>query len=352
MSNENIVIHRQLLTSQVVAVFERLGVTCEDAEAIARVLICADQWGVNSHGVLRVERYVRCLQSGGISAHAELVIEQQSGSWARASANGGLGIPASCKATALAIRLAKEKGIGVVNVRQSHHNGAEGVYADEIARQGMIGMVMSTGNPIMAVTGSCEATIGNNPFAYAVPAGKYGTLMMDVAMSAVADGKVQLAKATGKQLPPGCILDKNGRPSVEPEEYLSGGVLLPFGAHKGYGLSVMVECMAGILSGAALTPDINSWNETPGKCGNTGHLIIAMDIEKMMPVEAFTKSVETMIEQFKSAKRAEGVEEIYYPGELEQKRKAEAGDMVTIIPSTWESLCRAAEAVGLTMKKE
>lgn len=349
MSNENIVIHRQLLTSQVVAVFERLGVTCEDAEAIARVLICADQWGVNSHGVLRVERYVRCLQSGGISAHAELVIEQQSGSWARASANGGLGIPASCKATALAIRLAKEKGIGVVNVRQSHHNGAEGVYADEIARQGMIGMVMSTGNPIMAVTGSCEATIGNNPFAYAVPAGKYDTLMMDVAMSAVADGKVQVAKATGKLLEPGCILDKDGKSSVVPDDYLNGGVLLPFGAHKGYGLSVMVECMAGILSGAALTHEINSWNKIPGHCGNTGHLFMAMDISKMMPVADYEKSVETMIEQFKSAKKAEGVEEIFFPGELEHRRAMQAGDMVSLLPSTWEKLELAAQYTGVTL---
>ena len=171
-------------------------------------------------------------------------------------------------------------------------------------------------------------------------------------MSAVADGKVQVAKAMGKQLDPGCILDKDGKPSVKPETYLNGGVLLPFGAHKGYGLSVMVECLAGILSGAALTHDINSWNETPGQCGNTGHLIIAMDISKMMPVEAFEQTVETMIEQFKTAKRAEGVEEIYYPGELEHKRMAEAGDKVMIIPSTWASLCRAAKSVGLIMKSE
>lgn len=349
--SENVVIQKDLLKSRIIAIFEKLGVTTQDATNVADVLICADQWGVNSHGVLRVERYVRCLQSGGILPDAEMTVEQQTGSWVRASANGGLGIPASSKATDLAIQLAKEQGIGIVNLRQSHHNGAEGVYAEKIARQGMIGMVMSTGNPIMAVTGSCEATIGNNPFAYAVPAGKYGTLMMDVAMSAVADGKVQLAKATGKQLPPGCILNKDGKPSVEPEEYLSGGVLLPFGAHKGYGLSVMVECMAGIMSGAALTHDINSWNESPGKCGNTGHMIMAMDIEKMMPLEEYTHSVETMIEQFKSAKRAEGVEEIYFPGELEQKRMAQAGDNVTIIPSTWASLCRAAESVGLTMKQ-
>ena len=344
---ENVVFDRAQLRRNLVELFGRLSVSEEDAAMVADTLIQADQWGVASHGILRVERYVQCLQSGGILPNAAFAVEKQVGGWVRATANGGLGIPASCKATELVIELAKEHGIGVVNLRQSHHNGAEGVYANAIAEAGMLGMVMSTGNPIMAVTGAAEATIGNNPFAYAVPAGKYHTLMMDVAMSAVADGKVQLARAMGKELPPGCILDKDGKPSVIPEEYLNGGVLLPFGAHKGYGLSVMVECMAGILSGAALTHEINSWNQIPNHCGNTGHLFMAMDISRMMDVDAFIASVETMIGQFKSAKKMEGVEEIFYPGELEHTRKAKAGETVSVIPSTWESLCRAAKLVGV-----
>jgi LDH2 family malate/lactate/ureidoglycolate dehydrogenase len=126
-------------------------------------------------------------------------------------------------------------------------------------------------------------------------------------------------------------------------------VLLPFGAHKGYGLSVMVECMAGILSGAALTHDINSWNKTPGHCGNTGHIFIAMDISKMMDVADYEKSVETMIEQFKAAKKAEGVQEIFYPGELEHRRAAQAGDTVYLLPSTWEKLELAAQYAGITL---
>lgn len=347
--SDNIVISRETLEDKLLRIFDTLDVSREDAKLVADTLIQAEQWGVTSHGILRVEHYVRCLQSGGILPKAEFSVEQQFGGWARASANGGLGIPASCKATDLVIRLAKEHGIGVVNLNQSHHNGAEGVYAHAIAQAGMVGMVMSTGNPIMAITGSCEATIGNNPFAYAVPAGKYGTLMMDVAMSAVADGKVQVAKATGKLLEPGCILDKNGKPSVVPDDYFSGGVLLPFGAHKGYGLSVMVECMAGILSGAALTHDINSWNKIPGHCGNTGHVFVAMDISKMMSVADYEKSVETMIEQFKNAKRAEGVQEIFFPGELEQRRAAQCGDMVSLLPSTWEKLELAAQYTGITL---
>ena len=340
-------ISRQELTEKLLVLFQKLGVSQEDAKMVADTLIKADQWGVASHGVMRVERYVRCLQSGGILPDAEFTIDKQFGGWAMTTGNGGLGIPASCKATELVIKLAKEHGIAVVNLRQSHHNGAEGVYADMIAKEGMIGMVMSTGNPIMAVTGSCEATIGNNPFAYAVPAGKYGTLMMDVAMSAVADGKIRVLKSMGKLLEPGCVLDKNGNPTIVPDEYLDGGVLLPFGAHKGYGLSVMVECMAGIMSGAALTHDINSWNEIPGHIGNTGHMFLAMDISKMMELSDYIASVETMIGQFKAAKKAEGVSEIFYPGELEQRRETQAGEMVSILDSTWESLEAAFASCGL-----
>ena len=346
---ENIIISRQKLENMVQRIFDKLNVSREDSKYIADTLIQAEQWGVTSHGILRIEHYVRCLQSGGILPNTQFAVEQKFGNWVRASANGGLGIPASCKATKLVIELAKEHGIGIVNLNQSHHNGAEGVYAHAIAQEGMIGMVMSTGNPIMAITGSCEATIGNNPFAYAVPAGKYNTLMMDVAMSAVADGKVQVAKATDKLLEPGCILDKEGKPSVVPDDYLSGGVLLPFGAHKGYGLSVMVECMAGIMSGGALTHEIDSWNKMPGHCGNTGHMFMAMDISKMMDLADYTKSVETMIEQFKSAKKAGGVQEIFYPGELEHRRAAQAGENVSLLPSTWEKLELAAQYTGIRL---
>ena len=349
MITENKQITRAALDDILYAMFDKVGVSRTDTKMIADTLIQAELWGVTSHGLLRVEHYIRCLQAGGIKPDAAFTVEKQFGGWVSASANGGLGIPASCRATDLVIELAKEHGIAAVNLRHSHHNGAEGVYAHKIASHGMIGMVMSTGNPIMAVTGSSEMSIGNNPFAYAVPAGRYDTVMLDVAMSAVADGKVQVAKATGKLLPPGCILDKDGKPSVIPDDYLNGGVLLPFGAHKGYGLSVMVEAMAGILSGAGLLHEIDSWNKNPDRCGNTGHMFLAMDISKMMELSAYTARVEEMIESFKRARKAEGAAEIYYPGELELRRAAAAGDTVSLLPSTWEKLQQGASLVGMTI---
>jgi len=344
-----ILVRQNALHQDICCIFTRLGVTEMDAVMIADTLIQTEQWGVLSHGILRVKHYVECLQSGGILPNALFTVDKRSGSWAQASANGGLGIPACTKAADLSVSIAKEHTVGVVNVNMSHHNGAEGFYTYRIARQGMIGMVMSTGNPIMAITGAAEATLGNNPFSYAVPAGRRGVVMMDIAMSAVADGKVQIAKVAGKRLPPGCILDRSGHPSVEPDDYFNGGVLLPFGAHKGYGLAVMVECCAGILSGAALTQEINSWNMKPGTCGNTGHFLMAIDISHIMPLEQYTGRVEKLIDQFKSARKLPDVKEIYYPGELEQRRLHLAGDTVSLLPSTWASFREAGRLSGTTL---
>lgn len=343
---KEIQIDRSKLHADLVRIFAVLKVPEPDARMVADVLIRTEQWGVRSHGVMRVKRYVECLISGGIRPDAGFTVEKRSGAWAQASANGGLGIPASVRATELAMDLAREHVVGMVNVRMSHHNGAEGYYARMCAERGMIGIVMSTGNPIMAVAGSVERTIGNNPMAYGVPAGKYGEIVLDMAMSAVADGKVQQARALGRQLPPGCFLDAEGRPATDPDAYLNGGVLLPFAAHKGSGLAVMVECLAGILSGAALTQEIDSWNCEAGKCGNTGHCFIAVDISRILPPEIFTGRVEEMIEEFKSSRRAPDAPEIYYPGELEMRRYLRDPEKVELYPSTLEALREAARMAG------
>ena len=347
---ESKLVSRQTLRQDLIRLFQDLRVPPEDAAAVADVLIQAEQWGVRSHGVMRVARYARCLRQGGILPDASFRVLRRCGGWVQASAEGGLGIPASMRATDLAISLAREHGIGVVNVRKSHHNGAEGIYAHHIARQGMIGFAMSTGNPVMAVTGASETVIGNNPFSYALPAGRFAPVMLDIAMSAVADGKVQIARSLGQLLPPGCILDREGHPSQDPEDYFNGGVLLPFGAHKGFGLAVMVECLAGILSGAGMLDEIDSWNERPGQCGNTGHLIAAMDISKMMPLEHFCSRMEELILRIKSAKPAEGVEAIYYPGELEHLRARAAGETVTLLPAAVQALACAADLTGTSLQ--
>lgn len=339
-------ISKEALFQNVSKIFKNLGVTPSDAEEIATVLIKTEQWGVRSHGILRVNSYVDCLISGGIKAEVPFTVEDQHGAWAKTSANGGLGIPASVKAMKLAMSLAEKYSIGMVNVKESHHNGAVGYYANMCAEQGFIGISMSTGNPIMAVTGSAEKVIGNNPFSYAIPAGKYRTIMLDIAMSAVSDGKIQITKMLNGKLDPGCILDSDGNPSTEPDDYFNGGSLLPFGGHKGYGLSIMVECLAGIMSGAGILNEIDSWNKEKGKIGNTGHLLMAIDIKKMFDYKWFISRVENMVERIKASKKQDGYDNIVLPGELERRSLESSGKNVKLLTSTYELLEAAANKAG------
>ena len=190
----------------------------------------------------------------------------------------------------------------------------------------MLGMAMSNGDILVAATGSREKTIGNNPFAYAVPAGKYDKILYDVAMSVGSDMKIIQMQNEGKPVPDGWMIDKDGVPSNTASDYLAGGTLLPFGGYKGYGLALMVETFAAALSGSAMTKDVHAWNSTPGTCGNVGHFFLALDISKIGSTEDYISRVEGMIDEISSSKLAKGADKIYYPGEKEQISRAKCLD--------------------------
>lgn len=305
------------IEAKVVSAFIKAGVSEEDAKIVTRVLTDAQMKGIFTHGYIRVPKYIECIKAGGLIPKSEITTLVDTPSWALVDGCGGLGIAISCKATELAIKKAKETGVGIVNVRGSQHFGPAGYYTAMCADAGLMGISMSNGNAIVAVTGSCENSIGNNPFSYAVPAGKYDKIVYDVAISAVSDMKViQMAKE-GKSVPDGWLIDKNGVPTNNPEDYLNGGVLLPFGGYKGYGLALMVEMFAAVLSGADTTRDVNAWNKTTEKTGNTGHIFIALDMSKMGDRDAIVKRVEAVLDGIKGSKLAVGADTIYYPGEKE-----------------------------------
>lgn len=297
------------------------GVSPEDAKTTADVLVSADMRGVHSHGVIRMIGYVDCLLSGGVRSSAEARIVNEGPSNALVDADQGLGIPASVFATEIARKKALETGVGIVNVFNSHHHGACGYYSQSLTESGLIGLAMSTGDVIMAASGSASRAIGNNPFSYAVPAGKYRAICYDVAMSMVAAGKISIAADENKSIPLGWLLDTEGNPTTDPRDYDKGGALVAFGGHKGYGLSIMVESLAGLLSGAAMLSDIHAWNQNPDQSGNVGHFIIALDPGKLNPGIDLPSRAEAMIEELASAKRAPGVERILYPGQLEHERE-------------------------------
>ena len=326
----------------------RCGVGESDAEKTAEVLVNADMRGIHSHGTIRVIGYVECLLSGGVRPDAVPVIVSQTDASALIDADRGLGIPATLYAVQVAREKVRNHGVAVINVFNSHHHGACGYYSQMLALEGLMAAAMSTGDVIMAAAGSAGRAIGNNPFSYALPAGKYRTVCYDVAMSAVAAGKISIAADQGERIPFGWLLDPEGRPTADPGDYDRGGALVAFGGHKGYGLAIMVEAFAGLLSGGAMLSDIHAWNRDPEVSGNVGHQIIALDPVRLNPGVDLPARVEAMIEELASTRRAPGVERILYPGQLEHERERAALEHGLSLPdATLAALKKVTELTGI-----
>ncbi len=328
-------------------VFEKADIPAEDAAIMAEVLVTTDMRGVHSHGVVRSARYIDCIRAGGIQPAAKLEVLEESAAHIRIDAKGGLGIPVSFRTTDKVIEKARKSPIAIGTVNHSDHYGAAGYYAMRCAENGLVGFSMSNTCPLVAVTGGASATIGNNPYAYAAPAGKYRAILFDICMSVVASGKIEIASQEKKKIPFGWILDREGRPTDNPDDIYHGGIMLPFGEHKGYGIAVMVEIMTALLGNAGLMSGVKSWNTVPGRDANTGHSFLAINPEFFGGLSLFQSRTEQMIEEIKSAKKAEGVKRIYYPGEIEFEKEADAlRNGVPLSEASVNALQRAAGLVG------
>lgn len=339
----------QEMKERSVRIFEAAGLSPDDANIITEVLMETELRGVFTHGFLRLERYVNCIKSGGIKTDGNYEVVYDSPSWASIDGNDNLGIVISYKAAKLAMEKAKKTGVGIVNVKGSHHFGAAGYYTSMCADNDMVGMSMSNGDILIAATGSGEKTIGNNPFSYAFPADKYGKLVYDIAMSYTSDRKIVQMDKEGKKLPEGWIIDKDGNPTTDPAEYEKGGTLLPFGGYKGYGLAMMVETLAATLSGAAMTRNVHAWNTDENCGGNVGHFFMALDISKLGDPVEYKKRVDAMIDEIKHSKKQSDVTKIYYPGEIELEKMAKCKETgyVEILDETMESVERAERTLGI-----
>ena len=285
------------LTARCRELLSLAGVPEPAARRTAETLVSADARNIHSHGVVRLARYIDCIRSGGIRPDAEVAILDE---------------------------------------------GPAGYYAMMCADAGLIGFSMSNTCPLIAVTGAAAAGIGNNPFAYAAPAGKYRAVLFDICMSVVASGKIILAAGENKPIPEGWILDKHGKPTTDPRAIFDGAIMLPLGGHKGYGLAMMVEMLSGALADAGTLSGVHSWNTVPGEDANTGHFFMTINPAFFGGLDRFTARMENVIAELTSAPRAEGVEKIYYPGELEFISEAKAAaEGIDLPPASAAELDRA-----------
>lgn len=327
----------------------KAGVSEEDAKTTAEVLITTDTFGVLTHGTKNLYQYILKMQAGGLDAKAVPTVEREGPSWAVINGNKAVGMVSACKAMNLAIKKAKETGIAYVGVKNSCHFGAAGYYANLAAKEGLIGLSMSNADPVIAVPNGCKKAIGTNPFSFAAPLGNGKSVFLDIALSNVAALKVIMAQEKGQAIPDTWLVDGDGLPTTDAAKFPKEASLQPMGAHKGYGLAVLVEILASVITGAGLLSEIASWNLDLSSTNNAGHAFIAIDVSKMIPAEVFATRINQMASELKNGPKAKGADKIFLPGEMEWDKRSEALESgeLEITDAMAESYRKLSELTGV-----
>jgi LDH2 family malate/lactate/ureidoglycolate dehydrogenase len=302
------------------------GLVDEDLELFVDGLVEADLQGRATHGVIRIPAYVRGFRLGNVNARPDIRVVRGHGASALLEGDNGIGVVVGQHAMSRAIDLARVHGVGIVGVRNSGHTGMLGYHVARAAHDGMVGYFANNGPAVMAPWGAREVMISNNPFAWGFPTGEGYPLILDMACSAAARGKIRLAAKNDEAIPAGWAVDAQGLPTTDPHAAMLGSVL-PAAGHKGYGLAVVDEVLAGVLTGAVLSPvmprayleedvpALDHWG--------AGHFVMAFDIAGFLEEDEMISRMSELIQQLKSAALAPGFSEVLIPGELEWRTREE-----------------------------
>jgi L-2-hydroxycarboxylate dehydrogenase (NAD+) len=342
-------VDHQRLLSFVSTAFEKLGVPKGDAQIAADALVSADLRGVDTHGVIRFNPqawYVKWLTEGSMTARPNIRVISESSSTTLIDGDRGMGMVIGHQAMEVAIRKAKESGIGMVGVRNSRHYGMSAYYAMMALPHDMIGIAMTNASRQVVPTFGREARFGTNPMCFAVPADKELPFVLDMATTTAAAGKLELASRQGKSIPPGWALDERAEATNEPRVAQNARRLLPLGgsreggSHKGYGLAILVEILCGVLTGTmtALNRD-----QDP-----RGHFFGAIRIDTFRPVDEFKRDMDRLIRELKATPPIKGQERVYVAGEIEfetTEERAERG--IPLLPSVLKGLRDVSEQLGV-----
>jgi len=328
--------------------FEAAGLRSEDADVVANLMVEADLRGSDTHGVIRLPLYLRRLKAGGIKARPDIRIVRERPATALVDGDNGIGHLVMRFATMTAIEKAKGAGVAWVGARMSNHAGPAALYAMMPLAHDMIGLYLAVGsNNHLAPWGSTENLLGTNPIAIAVPAEEEPPIVLDMAPTVAAFGKVRLKMQRGEEMPVGWMIGRDGKPLTDPKR-AEQGLLLPIGDYKGYGLSLMTGLLAGTLNQAAFGRDVVDFVKEQGKATNTGHAIVAVSVEAFAPAAAFKRQVDAAIRAMRGAQRLPGVERIWLPGEQSHlKRQDRAKNGIPMPKPLRDSLEMAARDLGI-----
>ncbi len=303
----------------VAGVLERLDMPKDEAAIVADVLVAADLRGVSSHGVGRLHYYERALAEGRITRPARISVCSDWPALALLDGGASMGHVVAYRAMARCMDMAERAGAACVAVTNSKHFGIAGYYAMMAPPRGMIGIALCNTRPHVAPTYGRKGMLGTNPIAMAAPAGRARPWVLDMATSTIPLGKVEVAARSDTPLPSGAALDADGRPTRDPQAFLAGGTLTPLGGgaetagYKGYGLSVLVDILSGVLTGAGYSALF-----APGWADSqTGHFFAALRVDAVRPREEFEAMMEAMMRDLQATPRAPGQPRVYVHGEIE-----------------------------------
>lgn len=293
------------------------GVPGTDAELVADSLVRADLWGHQSHGVLRLGWYVNRLRSGVMTARTDPEAVVDAGAIAVLDGHDGVGQVLAAHAAREAIERAGKHGIGAVAVRNSNHFGTAAYFTRMAPPRGCLGFLATNASPAMAPWGGREKAVGSNPWSMAAPLGGGRQMVMDISNTAVARGKIYLARNRGEPIPPDWAMTAAGEPTTDPAEAIAG-VIAPMAAHKGYAISVMMDVLSGVLTGSGFGTAVTGPYQSEHRSG-CGHFYLALDIAAFLPLPEFTARMDKLVDELKSNPPAPGTAEIFYPGEIEDR---------------------------------
>jgi LDH2 family malate/lactate/ureidoglycolate dehydrogenase len=334
------------LTSFTADVLGAVRVPDADARLVADSLVTADLWGHQSHGVLRLGWYVDRIRAGVMAAVTTPETVADTGALAVVDGHDGVGQVLAALAAREAAGRAHRHGVGVVAVRNSNHFGTAAYFTRMAARDGCVAILTTNASPAMAPWGGRRKTVGTNPWSIAAPAGGHDVLVMDVANTAVARGKVYLARQRGEPIPAGWAVDADGAPTTDPAAALDG-LILPMAGHKGYAIALMMDVLSGVLTGSAFGAAVSGPYQAERRSG-CGHLFIALDVAAFGDPDGFTRRMEQLVAEVKAVPPAEGFAEVLYPGEPEARAAREHLRHGLSLPQeTLEDLRRLADATGV-----
>jgi LDH2 family malate/lactate/ureidoglycolate dehydrogenase len=329
-------------------VLEAAGLPARDAEVVADLMTQADLRGSDTHGVIRLPLYVKRLQAGGINPRPNIRVVQDRPAAALLDGDNGMGHLVMHYAARLAIDKARSAGVAWVGARMSNHAGPAALYAMMPAAQDMVGIYLAVGsNNHLPPWGARENLLGTNPIAIAIPAQAEPTVLLDMAPTVAAFGKVRLKALRNEKMPVGWMIDTEGKPLTDAKR-ADTGFLLPIGDYKGSGLSLVIGLLAGVLNGAAFGREVVDFVKHPDRATNTGQAILALSIEAFAPVAEFKQHIDAAVQTMRNAQRLPGVERIWLPGEQSARKREERTKHGIPVPkSLRESLDAAARSVGV-----